>query len=168
MELVAKFHIKSKEEITVDEVLGKNKSVDQFLNMSQRKEQMIDKLSIPADITLGESSTHWWTRFNSTTTSIPSTSSTIPASASAAPPATSITTPSTITTPATPTTSPIVVPPQEPQHMRLPTIKIPLFGHRWQPSQLKCPLSAEEKEERGSVMAPQMGLAEPEQKRLKW
>jgi hypothetical protein len=167
MELAAKFHIKSKEEITVDEVLSKNESVDQFLDMSRRKEQIIDKSSIPADIALGESSTHWWTRFNSTTTSIPSTPSAVPASASAAPPATSITTPSTIAAPATPTTSPIVIPPQEPRHMRLSTVRIPSLGHRWQPSRLKCPSSAKEKEESGSAMAPQKGSAEPEQKRTK-
>ena len=74
MEHAMKFHLKSKDEITVDEVLSKNNIVNQFLDMSSRKKQMIDKSTIPVDIALGESSTHWWTRFNAAAMPIPSTS----------------------------------------------------------------------------------------------
>jgi hypothetical protein len=46
-------------------------------------------------------------------------------------------------------------------------MKVPLLSHRW-PSRLKHLSSAEEKEEPGSIMAPQKGLTESEQTRTKW
>ena len=38
MELAAKFHLKSKDEIMVDEVLSKNNIINQFLDILSRKE----------------------------------------------------------------------------------------------------------------------------------
>ena len=71
---------------------------------------MINKLSIPADIALGESSTHWWTRFNAATASIPFTSTITAISGTAAPPTTSITNPSAIAATAAPPTISITTP----------------------------------------------------------
>jgi hypothetical protein len=72
MELAAKLQLNSKEKFSVDELVTRNPIVNKFILVSRWKDQIVDNPSIPSDSNLGELSTHWWRRFNDTTTTIPS------------------------------------------------------------------------------------------------
>jgi hypothetical protein len=73
MELAVKLLLKSKYEIPLDEVVGEDTIIDEFIAQSHWKDQINNNSNIPVDIGIGEPSTHWWTRFNSTAASISST-----------------------------------------------------------------------------------------------
>ena len=65
-EMAAKFQMWPKEEITSDQIFGKSDVINQFLCQAVWKDNLVSNLSIPSNTKLGNSTTHWWKRFQST------------------------------------------------------------------------------------------------------
>ena len=55
-----------KEVITPDQIFGKSQVVSKFLPWSVWKDHIVSNSSIPSNTELGDSTTHWWKRFQST------------------------------------------------------------------------------------------------------
>ena len=64
--MAAKFQMWPKEEITSNQIFGKSDVVNQFLHQAVWKDNLVSDLSIPPNTELGDSTTHWWKRFQST------------------------------------------------------------------------------------------------------
>ena len=55
-----------KEVIILDQIFGKSQVVSKFLPQSVWKDHIVSDSSIPPNTELGDSTTHWWKRFQST------------------------------------------------------------------------------------------------------
>lgn len=64
--MAAKFQMWPKEVIILDQIFGKSQVVSKFLPQSVWKDHIVSDSSIPPNTELGDSTTHWWKRFQST------------------------------------------------------------------------------------------------------
>lgn len=110
--MASKFQLSSAEKITLDEIFGENNVVNQFLCKVVWKDNIVSNSSIPADADLGNSTTHWWKKFQ-----------VIPFPA--AQPATIVTT---------------AISADRLLANQLPSVQIQPLSHRHQPSGMKRPL----------------------------
>jgi hypothetical protein len=152
MELAVKLLLKSKDEIPLDEVVGEDTIIDEFIAQSHWKDQINNNSNIPVDIGIGEPSTHWWTRFNSTAAPISSTTiiTDIPPTTATAVPSNTVAEPIT----------------EEIQWKKLPTVVMPVRQKR-QPIQRKRRSLHKLEEAEASIGATEQELVDPVQPKSK-
>ena len=66
LDMAVKFQMWPKEVIIPDQILGESQVVSKFLPRSVWKDHIVSDSSIPPNTELGDSTTHWWKRFQST------------------------------------------------------------------------------------------------------
>ena len=66
LDMAAKFQMWPKEVITPDQIFGESQVVSKFLPQSVWKDHIVSDSSIPPNTEFGDSTTHWWKRFQST------------------------------------------------------------------------------------------------------